>query len=137
MSRPIHLAACLLGAAVCGCAREEPQVPVAAAPAAAAPVAAAPSPRAAGQMAAVNGRPAMTPRPGSPAAAPASLPAAAHAMPENRDQALSLMTAFDRDESVQSLEPAAARAMRARFRGRLLAAGMSREEIENWILSRP
>jgi signal recognition particle GTPase len=54
-------------------------------------------------------------------------------IPETQEQANDLMQRLDQEILNNELDPAVATYFKASFRGRLLAAGVSKDEIENWI----
>ncbi len=65
-----------------------------------------------------------------------SIPRSADAVlntPSNRQEAVSLMQTVSRDAGTNALEPAAAEQFRSNMRGRLLTAGLSEQEVQDWI----
>lgn len=54
-------------------------------------------------------------------------------VPETSEQATHLMQRLDQEILNNELDPAVATYFKASFRGRLLAAGIPKEDIENWI----
>jgi hypothetical protein len=58
-------------------------------------------------------------------------------IPQSKTEASALMQSLDRDAAEQNLTLPALHHIRRQMKGRLLSAGMSEAEIEEWIESEP